>query len=113
MASPSEPIFFDGPDHFREWLEAHHDTAEEVHVGFWKKATGKQTMTWSQAVDQALCFGWIDGKGTGMEGERHRQRFTPRKKGSNWSKVNIRKVAELEEAGLMTRAGRRAFRSRE
>ncbi len=84
-----------------------------MHVGFWKKATGKQTMSWSQAVDQALCFGWIDGKLNRIDDERHRQRFTPRKKGSNWSKVNIRKMAELEEAGLMTDAGRRAFEARE
>ena len=60
-------------------------------------------------MDQALCFGWIDGKLNRIDDERHRQRFTPRKKGSNWSKVNIRKMAELEEAGLMTDAGRRAF----
>jgi len=108
----SEPIFFDGAEHFREWLEAHHDTADEVHVGFWKKATGKQTMTWSQAVDQALCFGWIDGKLNRIDDERHRQRFTPRRKGSNWSKVNVEKMARLEAGGLMTDAGRRAFEGR-
>ena len=111
MSDP-EPIFFDGPEHFREWLEAHHDSADEVHVGFWKKATGKQTMTWSQAVDQALCFGWIDGKLNRIDEQRHRQRFTPRKKGSNWSKVNVEKVARLEAEGLMTDAGRRAFEQR-
>jgi len=109
----SEPIFFESPLAFREWLEANHDTAAEVHVGFWKKATGKQGMSWSQAVDQALCFGWIDGKLNRIDDQRHRQRFTPRRKGSNWSKVNIRKMAELEEAGLMTEAGRRAFAARE
>jgi uncharacterized protein YdeI (YjbR/CyaY-like superfamily) len=110
--SQPEPIYFDGPEHFREWLEAHHDTAEEVHVGFWKKATGKQTMSWSQAVDQALCFGWIDGKLNRIDDQRHRQRFTPRKRGSNWSKVNVEKVARLEAEGLMTAAGRRAFEQR-
>jgi uncharacterized protein YdeI (YjbR/CyaY-like superfamily) len=108
----SDPIFFDGPEHFREWLEAHHDTAEEVHVGFWKKHTGRQTMTWSQAVDQALCFGWIDGKLNRIDDQRHRQRFTPRREGSNWSKVNVEKVARLEAEGLMTDAGRRAFEER-
>ena len=112
-AGVSEPIFFDGPEHFREWLEAHHDTEDEVHVGFWKKATGKQTMTWSQAVDQALCFGWIDGKLNRIDDERHRQRFTPRRKGSNWSKVNVEKMAKLEAEGLMTDAGRRAFEARD
>ena len=108
----TEPIFFDGPEHFREWLEANHETEAEVAVGFYKKATGKQTMTWSQAVDQALCFGWIDGKLNRIDAERHRQRFTPRKPDSNWSKVNVEKMAKLEEEGLMTDAGRRAFEVR-
>ena len=90
----------DRPEGFRELLEAHHDSEDEVHVGFWKKATGKQTMTWSQAVDQALCFGWIDGKLNRIDDERHRQRFTPRRKGSNWSKVNVEKMAKLEAEGL-------------
>ena len=82
-AAIEEPIFFAGPRDFREWLEAHHETETEVHVGFYKKATGKQGMSWSQAVDQALCFGWIDGKVNRIDDERHRQRFTPRKPGSN------------------------------
>ena len=81
-----------------------------MFVGFWKKATGKQTMTWSQAVDQALCFGWIDGVMRRIDDERHMQRFTPRKPGSNWSKVNVEKVARLEAAGLMTDAGREGVR---
>ena len=110
--TPAEPIFFDGPKHFREWLEGNHETETEVSVGFYKKATGKQTMTWSQAVDQALCFGWIDGKLNRIYAERHRQRFTPRKPDSNWSKVNVEKMAKLEEEGLMTDAGRRAFEVR-
>jgi uncharacterized protein YdeI (YjbR/CyaY-like superfamily) len=84
-----------------------------VFVGYWKKATGKQTMTWSQAVDEALCFGWIDGVMRRIDHERHMQRFTPRRPGSNWSKVNIAKVAKLEEAGLMRPAGRKAFAARE
>jgi uncharacterized protein YdeI (YjbR/CyaY-like superfamily) len=112
MGAMSDPIFFDGPEDFRRWLEAHHDTETEVHVGFWKKATGKQTMSWSQAVDQALCFGWIDGKVNRIDDQRHRQRFTPRKRGSNWSKINVEKVAKLEAEGLMTDAGRRAFEER-
>ncbi|HEV2787498.1 MAG TPA: bacteriocin-protection protein, partial [Solirubrobacteraceae bacterium] len=66
-------------------------------------------MSWSEAVDQALCFGWIDGKLNRIDDERHRQRFTPRKRGSNWSKVNVEKVARLQAEGLMTAAGRRAF----
>ncbi|HYZ71183.1 MAG TPA: YdeI/OmpD-associated family protein [Thermoleophilaceae bacterium] len=70
-------------------------------------------MSWSEAVDQALCFGWIDGKLNRIDDERHRQRFTPRKRGSNWSKVNVEKVARLQAEGLMTAAGRRAFEARE
>jgi uncharacterized protein YdeI (YjbR/CyaY-like superfamily) len=84
-----------------------------VFVGYWKKATGKQTMTWSQAVDEALCFGWIDGVLRRIDDERHMQRFTPRRPGSNWSKVNIAKVAKLEEAGRMRPAGLEAFAARE
>ncbi len=81
-------------------------------MGYYKKATGKQVMSWSQAVDQALCFGWIDGVMHRVDEERHAQRFTPRRKGSNWSKVNVEKVARLEAEGLMTAAGRAAFEAR-
>ena len=112
VGSRQEPIFFDGPEHFYRWLEAHHETETEVWVGLYKKATGKQTMSWSQAVDQALCFGWIDGVMNRIDDERHQQRFTPRKKGSNWSKVNVEKMARLEAQGLVAPAGRKAFEAR-
>ena len=108
----SDAIFFDGPGAFREWLKANHASETEVFVGFYKKATGKQTMTWSQAVDEALCFGWIDSVMRRIDEERHMQRFTPRKAGSNWSTVNIAKVAALKEAGLMRPAGLAAFEAR-
>ena len=108
----AEAIFFDSPEAFYDWLAEHHETEDEVFVGMWKKATGKQTMTWSQAVDQALCFGWIDGVMRRIDDERHMQRFTPRRPGSNWSKVNVAKVAKLEAEGKMTDAGRRAFEAR-
>ena len=108
----ADAIFFDSPEAFYDWLAEHHETETEVFVGLWKKATGKQTMTWSQAVDQALCFGWIDSVMRRLDDERHMQRFTPRKPGSNWSKVNVEKVARLEAAGLMTPAGRAAFEAR-
>jgi uncharacterized protein YdeI (YjbR/CyaY-like superfamily) len=104
--------YFRSPEAFREWLEAHHDTETEVLVGFYKKHTGKQGMSWSQAVDQALCFGWIDGIGRRVDDERNTIRFTPRKKSSTWSKVNINKVTELERLGLMQPAGRAAFEAR-
>jgi len=107
-----KPTFFAGADDFRAWLEKHHDTETEVFVGFYKKATGKQTMTWSEAVDEALCFGWIDSVMRRIDEERHMQRFTPRKRGSNWSKVNIAKVAKLKKAGLMRPAGLAAFEAR-
>ena len=107
-----DAIFFDSPEALYSWLAEHHDTATEVFVGYYKKATGKQTMSWSEAVDQALCFGWIDSVMRSLDSERHMQRFTPRKSGSNWSKVNVEKVAKLEAAGLMTDAGRRAFEAR-
>jgi uncharacterized protein YdeI (YjbR/CyaY-like superfamily) len=108
-----EPIFFDGPEAFREWLAANHETASEVVVGFYKKATGKQTMTWSQAVDQALCFGWIDSVRKSIDETSYANRFTPRKPKSNWSAVNVKRVGELIELGLMTPAGRKAFEARE
>ena len=108
----SQAIFFDGPEDFYAWLEDNHEGETEVLVGFYKKDTGKQTMSWSQAVDQALCFGWIDGVMRRIDDERHVQRFTPRRPGSNWSNVNVEKVSRLEAEGLMTPAGREAFEAR-
>jgi uncharacterized protein YdeI (YjbR/CyaY-like superfamily) len=107
-----EPIFFPTPADFRAWLEQNHDTARELFVGFYRKATGKPTMTWSEAVDQALCFGWIDGVRHSLDAESYTNRFTPRRPGSNWSAVNIRKVEELTKAGLMEPAGLAAFARR-
>src|SRR4051812_20115473 len=112
MADAPEPIYFESPEEFYEWLDQHHETETEVYVGYWKKATGKPSLTWSQAVDQALCFGWIDGRVKGIDDQRHMQRFTPRKPTSNWSKINIEKVARLTEAGLMRPAGLAAFERR-
>src|SRR3954454_690133 len=107
-----EPIFFESPEEFYAWLDEHHETATEVYVGYWKKHTGKPSLTWSQAVDQALCFGWIDTRVKRIDDERHMQRFTPRKPGSNWSKVNVEKIARLTEAGLMRPAGIAAWEQR-
>jgi uncharacterized protein YdeI (YjbR/CyaY-like superfamily) len=108
-----EPIFFPAPEDFRAWLEENHETADEVLVGFYKKKSGKPSMTWSQAVDQALCFGWIDGKRRSLGDEAHNIRFTPRRPKSNWSAINIAKVAKLTEDGLMRPAGLAAFERRE
>jgi uncharacterized protein YdeI (YjbR/CyaY-like superfamily) len=108
-----DPIFFETPAEFRAWLEAHHETATEFWVGFYKKASGKSSMTWSEAVDQALCFGWIDGVRRSVGGDGYANRFTPRKPRSNWSNVNIAKVEALTAQGLMMPAGLRAFEQRD
>lgn len=108
----TEATFFAAPAEFRAWLEEHHETASEVWVGYYKKATGKPTLTWPEAVEEALCFGWIDGKVQRIDDERHRQRFTPRRPGSNWSAVNVAKVAELRAQGRMRPAGEAAFAAR-
>ena len=108
-----ETRYFKTPDEFRAWLVEHHATATEVGVVLHKKAAGVPTMTWSEAVDQALCFGWIDSVARSHDETSRVQRFTPRKPKSNWSAVNIAKVANLTEQGRMTPAGLAAFARRE
>ena len=107
-----DPIFFETPAQFRAWLEANHETATEIWVGFHKKSTGRPSMVWSEAVDQAICFGWIDGIRKSVDADRYTNRFTPRKPASNWSNVNIAKVEALTAQGLMMPAGVRAFELR-
>jgi uncharacterized protein YdeI (YjbR/CyaY-like superfamily) len=107
--SVPKPIFFNSPQEFYDWLEENHETETEVYVGFYKQHTGKRAMSWSESVDQALCFGWIDTRSNSIDEDRYMQRFTPRKPGSNWSKINVEKVAKLKEAGLMRPAGLAAF----
>lgn len=107
-----EPTTFERPEDFRAWLEQHHDTETELWVGFFKKGSGKPSMTWSESVDEALCFGWIDGIRKSIDDERFMNRFTPRRKGSNWSAINIRRVGALTEAGRMHPAGRKVFEAR-
>jgi uncharacterized protein YdeI (YjbR/CyaY-like superfamily) len=109
---PPDVLFFPDPPAWRRWLEKNHATATELWVGFYKRATGKPSITWSEAVDQALCFGWIDGVRKSIDATSYKNRFTPRKPGSNWSRINIAKVKELEAAGLMRPAGRAAFEAR-
>jgi len=108
----TEGLYFASPEEFRAWLEEHHEGQTEVFVGYWKRATGKPSLTWSQAVDEALCFGWIDGVNRRVDDERHVQRFTPRKPTSNWSAVNIAKVEQLRAEGRMRPAGEAAFARR-
>jgi uncharacterized protein YdeI (YjbR/CyaY-like superfamily) len=107
-----EPIFFASPNDFRAWLEEHHATETELLVGFHKKGSGKPSMTWPESVDQALCFGWIDGVRRRIDDERYAIRFTPRKPGSTWSAVNVKRARELLEEGLMRPAGLAAFERR-
>ena len=95
-----EPIFFADADEWRAWLAAHHDARTEVLVGFHKKATGKPSMTWSDAVDQALCFGGSTVSAS-LGPDAYTNRFTPRRPGSNWSDVNVAKVEDLTWRGLM------------
>ena len=103
------PTFFPSEGDFRRWLQANHETAPELLVGFWKKSTGKPSIDWPQARDQALCFGWIDGVRRSLGEEAYTIRFTPRRKGSIWSKVNVERYEALKAAGLMTPAGERAY----
>jgi uncharacterized protein YdeI (YjbR/CyaY-like superfamily) len=105
-------MFFDSPEAFREWLDAHAATSDELIVGFHKVATGKPSMSWSQSVDEALCVGWIDGVRKRIDEHSYQIRFTPRRKGSIWSAVNIAKVAQLIEQGRMRPAGLAAFAER-
>ena len=107
-----KPTFFATPADFREWLARHHDSATELLVGFHKKGSGRPSMTWPESVDQALCFGWIDGVRKRIDDESYTIRFTPRKARSIWSAVNIRRANELKELGLMQPAGLRAFEQR-
>jgi uncharacterized protein YdeI (YjbR/CyaY-like superfamily) len=107
--SKPTPRFFATADAFRRWLEKNHDSAEELWVGYYKKDSGKRSITWPESVDEALCFGWIDGIRKNLDEVSYTNRFTPRRRGSTWSNVNIRKVEALIEAGRMTPAGLAAY----
>lgn len=107
-----KPTFFATREKFRAWLEKHHDTTPELLVGFYKKGSGKPSITWPEAVDQALCFGWIDGVRRSLDDERYTNRFTPRTPRSNWSARNIKRAKELIDLGLMHPAGLKAFEAR-
>jgi uncharacterized protein YdeI (YjbR/CyaY-like superfamily) len=106
------PRFFAAPAAWRAWLQAHHASEGVLWVGFHKKDSGTPSITWPESVDEALCFGWIDGVRKSLDATRYAIRFTPRKPSSNWSAVNMRRYAELEKAGRMRAAGRRAHEAR-
>jgi uncharacterized protein YdeI (YjbR/CyaY-like superfamily) len=107
-----KPTFFSSPSDFRKWLEKNHDKKTELLVGFYKVGSGKQNMTWSESVDQALCFGWIDGVRKSIDENSYTIRFTPRKPSSIWSAVNIKKINELTKQDLMHEAGLAAYNKR-
>ncbi|WP_242929435.1 YdeI/OmpD-associated family protein [Pontibacter vulgaris] len=103
------PTFFPTQNDFRKWLEENHEKETELLVGFYKVGSGKPSITWPQSVDEALCFGWIDGVRRNIDAESYSIRFTPRKPKSTWSAVNIKKVEELSKLGLMRPAGFASF----
>jgi uncharacterized protein YdeI (YjbR/CyaY-like superfamily) len=107
-----EPTYFETPEQFRAWLHAHHQTEKELWVGFHKVASGRPCITWPQSVDEALCVGWIDGVRKRIDDERYVIRFTPRKPGSIWSAINIRRMGELQAEGRVLPAGLAAFQKR-
>jgi len=110
--SESSPIFFKGPLEYRQWLERNHEHAKELWIGFWKKSTGKPSLTWQECIDESLCFGWIDGIRKSIDADSYKQRVTPRRPTSIWSQINIRRVGELTAEGRMRPPGLGAFERR-
>jgi uncharacterized protein YdeI (YjbR/CyaY-like superfamily) len=107
------PTFFPTPAEFRQWLNQHHAVKKELWVGFYKKDSRIPSITWSESVDQALCFGWIDGIRKSIDDNSYKIRFTPRKPGSIWSAININKIEVLTAEGLMFPAGLAAYEKRQ
>ena len=104
--------YFESPKDFRRWLEKNHATMQELWVGYYKKSSRQPSITWPESVDEALCFGWIDGIRKSVDDLRYTIRFTPRKRGSIWSAVNIKRARELSHKGLMKPPGLAAFDAR-
>jgi uncharacterized protein YdeI (YjbR/CyaY-like superfamily) len=109
---PHDVRFFANPQELRDWFDANHVTAEDLWLGYYKKARGRPSVDWSQVVDEALCVGWIDGVRKRVDDDVSVQRLTPRRKGSTWSAINVAKVAALTEQGRMRPAGLAAFAAR-
>jgi uncharacterized protein YdeI (YjbR/CyaY-like superfamily) len=108
-----KPTFFKSQADFRKWLETHHAATSELLVGFYRKGSGKAGITYQEAVDEALCFGWIDGVKKRVDESSYTHRFTPRKAGSIWSVVNTKRAKALVTLGLMAAPGLRAFERRD
>ena len=107
------PRYFKSGAEFRRWLDKHHDAARELWVGFYNKASGKGGLTYPEAVDEALCFGWIDGVKKRVDESSYVHRFTPRTRDSYWSAVNTKRLGQLLESGVVAPAGREAFERRD
>jgi len=107
-----EPTYFATPEEFRNWFIAHHAHEKELIVGYYKKGSKIESIDWPQSVDQALCFGWIDGVRRTVDEHRYCIRFTPRRKNSMWSAVNLKRIVELDALGLLTEAGRKVWTER-
>lgn len=113
MTPDLDPRFFSTPTDLRAWLEEHHEVRDELWVGLWKKATGRPSITWPELVDELLAFGWIDGIRKSIDQESYAIRITPRRSGSIWSVVNVRRAKELIELGRMRPPGLAAFEARD
>lgn len=109
---PHDVVYFESPEALRDWFDVGHETATELWIGYHKRSTGRPSLTWSQAVDEALCVGWIDGVRMSIDAERYVQRFTPRRQGSTWSAINVAKIERLTAEGRMRPAGLAAFEAR-
>ena len=107
-----KPKFFRTPSDFREWLEENHNTAGDLWVGFYRKGSGKPSITWPESVDEALCFGWIDGIRKRVDETSYKIRFTPRRRSSIWSAINTKRAGELTKQKRMRPAGLKAFAAR-
>ena len=112
MSSPVDPLYFPTPARFRAWLKRNHRSASELWVGFYKKGSGTPSITWPEAVDEALCVGWIDGLRRRVDDERYQIRFTPRRASSTWSTVNIARMKELAGEDRVQATGAEVFERR-
>jgi uncharacterized protein YdeI (YjbR/CyaY-like superfamily) len=111
-SSPETAVFFESRDAFIAWLDEYHERVPAFWVGRYKKGSGQVNLTWPESVDAALCFGWIDGQARSLGEEAMAQRFSPRRKGSIWSAINVRRFGELAEQGMVRPAGHAAFAAR-
>jgi uncharacterized protein YdeI (YjbR/CyaY-like superfamily) len=113
MTAESNEIYFDSREEFRQWLHENHAKKQEQWMGFYKKSSGLKGIEYTEAVLEALCFGWIDGKSMSVDAQRYKMRFTPRKKGSIWSAANLKRIEELKKQGKMHPSGLEVFEKRD